>query len=171
MNIVNKYFIIILLLLIINILIYVFISENVNKNDNVDNNVDNNYSNVSKKEPTIPNSKLGAEEYKFNMYYTEWCSYSQKAKPGFVDLKKQIEKINKNRNTHINVNLIDVEDASNSNQIKKDLKHLKIESYPTILLLNGTTRLITKYTGQRNLNSYVEFLNANVHNVDLNINS
>ena len=75
---------------------------------------------------TIPDSNLGGEEYQFNMYYTKWCSYSQKAKPGFKNLQTQIANINKNTTTHINVNLIDVEDANNDDQTKEDLKHLKI---------------------------------------------
>jgi thiol-disulfide isomerase/thioredoxin len=159
----NKYLIIILLLLIINILLYVFISENVPPNNNVVDNVNS--------RNTIPDSSMDAGEYKFNMYYTKWCSYSQKAKPGFIDLKNHLSKNHQSNTTSIKVNLIDVEDASNTNQIKKDLKDLKIESYPTILLLNGNTRLITKYTDKRNLKSYVNFLNTNIPNVNLPFNS
>lgn len=160
MKLLNKYFIIILLLLIINILLYVFISENINNDgDELDK--------INYKQ-TIPDSKLEAGVYEFNMYYTKWCQYSQKAKPGFEDLKVAINKINPNKTKpYIKVNLINVEDNNNNIQIKENLKYLNIKSYPTILLLDSNTRLITMYTGKRDINSYNKFLLENIPTLKL----
>lgn len=153
MKLLNKYFIIILLLTIINILLYVFISYNKPINKQLDKPINK----------TIPDSNLG-KEYILNMYYATWCSWSQKALPDFKKLKQEIDNNNNviNNNT-LHINLYDIDnpipnDEKLNKDMKKTIKQLQIKSYPTILLFNGYTRKIQQYDGDRTYASYIEFL-------------
>ena len=155
MRISSKVFVVILLFVIINILLYVFLTSNKPK---------------IKPPPvkkTIPDSKQESNTYEFNMYYTEWCSWSRKALPDFNKLKYWIDN-NKNNKIGLNtihVNLYDVEnihdinDVETKEQIKKDIEVIGVKSYPTIVLFNGKTRLIDPYEGERTIAEYKKYLN------------
>tara|TARA_B110000208_G_scaffold187181_1_gene244829 strand:+ start:306 stop:629 length:324 start_codon:yes stop_codon:yes gene_type:complete len=94
-----KFFTILLLLSIIICLVVVFIKTNKNPPP-------------PKPIVTIPDSEaLPTNTFEFNMYYTSWCTWSQKALPDFTKLKEWMDKKTDNKigkNT-IHVNLFDVE--------------------------------------------------------------
>ena len=154
MRISSKVFVVILLFVTINILLYVFLTSNKPK---------------IKPPPvkkTIPASTQESNTYEFNMYYTEWCGWSRKALPDFNKLKYWID--NKNNKIGLNtihVNLYDVEnihdiaDGETKEQIKKDIEVIGVKSYPTIVMFNGKTRLIDPYEGERTLAEYKKYLN------------
>jgi len=155
MRITSKVFVVILLFVIINILLYIFLKSNKPE-----------IKPPVKK--TIPSSdKLNAHTYEFNMYYTEWCGWSQKALPDFNKLEDWIDK-KKNMigpNT-IHVNLIDVDkidsivDKDRKKLMKNDIKLIGVKSYPTIVLFNGKTKLIDPYEGERTFAEYKKYLES-----------
>jgi len=150
----SKVFVVILLLVIINILLYLFLTSNKPII-------------VPPKVITIPDSNLKGNEYEFNIYYTKWCGWSQKALPAFSKLKDWVNDIKKNSigKNKVHVHLIDVENVQKisnyktKQQIKNDIKLIGIKGYPTIVLFNGKTRLIEQYDGNITLKAYKHFLN------------
>jgi len=154
MRITSKVFVIILLFVIINILLYIFLISNKQE------------IKPSVKQ-TIPDSKKqDLHTYEFNMYYVEWCGWSRKALPDFTKLKDWIDK-NKNKigDNKIFVHLIDVDkidsivDNKTKEKLKKDIKVVGVKSYPTIVLFNGKTKLIDPYEGERTFAAYKKYLN------------
>ena len=147
-----KFFTILLLLSIIICLVVVFIKTNKTPPP-------------PKQIITIPDSEaLQTNKFEFNIYYTRWCSWSQKALPDFTKLKDWMDKKTDNKigkNT-IHVHLFDVEkkdyQKDTLDKIKRDVKEIGINSYPTIVLFNGNTKLIEQYDGERKLSKYKELL-------------
>jgi thiol-disulfide isomerase/thioredoxin len=154
MKISSKVFVVLLLLVIINILLYVFLTSNKPRI-------------IPPKVITIPDSDLKGNEYEFNMYYTAWCGWSQKALPDFAKLKDWVhdEKKNSIGKNKVHIHMIDVEkvhkiaDYKTKQQIQNDIKLIGIKSYPTIVLFNGKSRLIEEYDGERTLKAYKKLLN------------
>ena len=146
----TKIFVVLLLLVIINVLLYVFLMSN-KKHVN------------PPQTKTIPDSDLGTD-YEFNMYYIQSCSWSQKALPDFAKLKKWVhEHNNKIGNKTIHVHMIDVNNLQSyskkhKKKIQKDIKQIGIDGYPTIVLFNGGTKTIDTYDDDRTLEKYKNFL-------------
>jgi thiol-disulfide isomerase/thioredoxin len=154
MKISSKIFVVLLCLVIINVLLYLFLTSNKPII-------------IPPKVITIPDSDLKGNEYEFNMYYTAWCGWSQKALPDFVKLKDWVHGIKKNSigDNKVYIHMIDVDkvhkidDYKTKQQIQNDIKLIGVKSYPTIVLFNGKTRLIEQYDGDRTLKGYKKLLN------------
>ena len=145
----SKIFIIFALLVILNILLYVFIMGNIKTKER-----------PGYGKETIPDSTQDSNIYIINMYYTEWCGWSQKVKPEFIKFNNWLNEAKNNliNNNHIHTNMYDVENPKNEKE-KKEIDSRKIKSYPTILIFNPKTRLIDKYEGKRDFESFKHFVN------------
>jgi len=97
--------------------------------------------------------QVGASANTFTMYYADWCGHCQKAKPDFLEFSKQ-GKI-KVGNTECIVRMISPE--ANPEAVKGK----NIKGYPSFLLetVDGKT---VEYTGERNVDGYMSFLNSNL---------
>lgn len=89
----------------------------------------------------------------FTMYYADWCGHCQQAKPGFTEFMKQgTVDIN---GTPCAIRMISPEKEPEA------AKGKNIKGFPSFLLetVDGKT---VEYTGERNADGYMSFLNANL---------
>jgi thiol-disulfide isomerase/thioredoxin len=82
------------------------------------------------------------------LYYAEWCSHCQKAKPEYQRL---IEEYNGNAK----IMMIDCDDSSNKELVESQ----GIKGYPTIRYYkNGLNGDYDEYSGERKYSNFVEYL-------------
>ncbi len=89
------------------------------------------------------------------LFYTEWCGYCKRVKPVYNELAQ----VYKNDSKKI-IAKFDCEKYGDfiQNEYNTFAKGVKIEGYPTILLYKDGAYL-TKYSGERTTEQFVDFLN------------
>jgi thiol-disulfide isomerase/thioredoxin len=86
----------------------------------------------------------------FTMYYADWCSHCQAAKPEFSELMKKGDVVVGERRCKIR--MIQPEESP------AEAKGKPIKGFPTFLLETADGE-ITEYKGERNTQGYLEFIN------------
>ena len=82
------------------------------------------------------------------LYYAEWCSHCQKAKPEYQRL---IEEYNGN----VKIMMIDCDDPSNKELVESQ----NIKGYPTIRYYpNGLSGSYKEYSGERKYSNFAQYL-------------
>ncbi len=110
-----------------------------NKSENVDN--------VEYIEKEQTNEQNNNGQKKLGVYYTEWCGYSKQFLNQLNNgLKDKLEK------SGTNVVLVDCE------KNKDTCNAMGVEGFPTLIL--HTSKGNVEYSGQRDDNSLVEFVNS-----------
>jgi len=84
------------------------------------------------------------------LYYAEWCSHCQKAKPEYQRL---IEEYNGN----VKIMMIDCDDSSNKELVESQ----GIKGYPTIRYYpGGLSGSYDEYSGERKYSNFVQYLDS-----------
>jgi thiol-disulfide isomerase/thioredoxin len=113
-----------------------------NKSENVDN-----VEYIEKEQTNEQNNVNNNGQKKLGVYYTEWCGYSKQFLNQLNNgLKDKLEK------SGTNVVLVDCE------KNKDTCNAMGIEGFPTLIL--HTSKGNVEYSGQRDDNSLVEFVNS-----------
>ena len=87
-------------------------------------------------------------------FYAEWCGHCKRFKPEWNKFKK---KMNGKR---VNGTILVVMECSSEEEEK--VQEYDVNGFPTLKLLDANGQEIKEFSGQRNTNSLVEFVNNNV---------
>lgn len=106
-------------------------------NNNINNELNNNI-----------NNQVGGKQDKSELYLfkAEWCSHCEKFKDTWKKLEKTMSK---------NINFVTYDSDKNS----KEIKQWQVTGFPTIIYRKNDQAI--EYTGPRDFNSLVEFINSN----------
>jgi thiol-disulfide isomerase/thioredoxin len=89
----------------------------------------------------------------FTMYYADWCGHCQQAKPGFTEFAAG-GKIKVGQNDCV-IRMVSPEKEP------EKAKGKTIKGFPTFLLETADGKVV-EYTGERNTDGYMAFLNSNL---------
>ena len=109
-----------------------------------------NSTSVTKSEPAIEKFNNPSNDIELNLYYTEWCGYSQR----FLPVWAEFEQYAASNNLNIKLNKIDCD--------KEKEKCQSIPGFPTIILSKNGKQISMDYKYPRTVDGLKKFIAENL---------